>query len=554
MAKHVLSIEIGQQVTKVVEVDYKKKNPHVYRATTFGTPEDVIEDGVIRDKEVLAVAMREELRAADMLGVKDVIFSIASSRIATREVDFSNVQESKLKALVKATAQEHFPIDLTEYTLAYTLLETNKEGKSKSFKVQMLAAPDSLIANYYNFAQEMGWNIMDIDYFGNGSLQVLKKEIVLPDCACIQISGNISTITFLSQGNQLMQRTINTGVFGLAEAMVLSPDCAVEDMDSACDMLIRERLVCRTLEYDGLEEVVGAARLTDVQWKQMEEAKAARKTVTDSVGEIILSVMRVLDFFRSQHGGQDVSNLYITGMGAKIQGIEELFTNELGIQTQRMEHLVTVTFPRHFNEGLYNQTEYIPVIGAAIAPVGFESKDVALVQGSKDMLKVPRLVFGLGCVLAVAMAAFSLLTYFSAKSENDDLTARKASLEYINEVYTENENINKVYDQVNGIYTGTQNQNENLRALAEQLEEKLPSDMKVSNLVSDDVQVSMTLTSEKDLSVARMLMNLEEIDVLTDITIPSVSKDTDDNGKDEYSFTVTATYKALTSEDASAAQ
>ena len=27
MAKHVLSIEIGEQVTKIVEVDYKKKNP-----------------------------------------------------------------------------------------------------------------------------------------------------------------------------------------------------------------------------------------------------------------------------------------------------------------------------------------------------------------------------------------------------------------------------------------------------------------------------------------------------------------------------------------------
>ena len=51
MAKHVLSIEIGTQVTKIVEIDYKKKNPHVYRAVSFATPEGVIEDGVIRDKE-----------------------------------------------------------------------------------------------------------------------------------------------------------------------------------------------------------------------------------------------------------------------------------------------------------------------------------------------------------------------------------------------------------------------------------------------------------------------------------------------------------------------
>lgn len=32
MAKKVLSIEIGQQVTKAVVIDFLKKNPHVYKA------------------------------------------------------------------------------------------------------------------------------------------------------------------------------------------------------------------------------------------------------------------------------------------------------------------------------------------------------------------------------------------------------------------------------------------------------------------------------------------------------------------------------------------
>ena len=43
--------------------------------------------------------------------------------------------------------------------------------------------------------------------------------------------------------------------------------------------------------------------------------------------------------------------------GCKVAGIEDLFTNELHIPTHRMEHLVNVSFPRHFSEGLYNQTE-----------------------------------------------------------------------------------------------------------------------------------------------------------------------------------------------------
>ena len=405
MAKHVLSIEIGTQVTKIVEIDYKKKNPHVYRAVSFATPEGVIEDGVIRDKDVLAVAFRNELAEAGMKE-KSVVFSIASSKIATREVTLPNVKENKIGDLVRATAQEYFPIDLNDYTLAYSLLETIKEGKEKSYKVLLLAAPDDLVDNYYNFAQEMDFNIEALDYFGNGSMQVLKKEIVLDYCACIQISGNTTMINFMNEGQQLMQRTIPQGIFNVAEAMVLSEECMIDDMDAACEALCRDKLVCRSLDYKGLDDddSIVSARMTEEQWRQQEASKSSRKVVTDAIGEILLSVLRVIDFFKSKYQGVELTSIYITGMGCKVSGIEELFSNELNIPTQRMEHLVNVSFPRHFSEGLYNQTEYIAVVGAAIAPVGFKSKNAATSGAGSDALRNAQLVFGLAVICAVAMS------------------------------------------------------------------------------------------------------------------------------------------------------
>lgn len=553
MAKHVLSIEIGTQVTKIVEIDYKKKNPHVYRAVSFATPEGVIEDGVIRDKDVLAVAFRNELAEAGMKE-KNVVFSIASSKIATREVTLPNVKENKIGALVQATAQEYFPIDLTDYTLAYSLLETIKEGKEKSYKVLLLAAPDDLVDNYYNFAKEMDFNIEALDYFGNGSMQVLKKEIVLDYCACIQISGNTTMINFMNEGQQLMQRTIPQGIFNVAEAMVLSDECMIEDMDTACEALCRDKLVCRSLDYRGLDddESIVSARMTEEQWRQQEASKSSRKVVTDAIGEILLSVLRVIDFFKSKYQGVELTSIYITGMGCKVAGIEELFENELNIPTQRMEHLVNVSFPRHFSEGLYNQTEYIAVVGAAIAPVGFKSKNVTTSGAGADALRNAQLVFGLAVICAIAMSTFSFLQYNTEKQKNDDLNARKQSLSYINSVFEENEGIKNVYSQVSSLYNATETQNENLNSLVKQLEANLPRTMTVSFLQSNDNGINMTITSETDISIARMLMNLEsmemedkdgqKIPVLTNISIPAVTAADADDGSTEYNFTVSAQY------------
>lgn len=553
MAKHVLSIEIGTLVTKIVEIDYKKKNPHVYRAVSFATPEGVIEDGVIRDKDVLAVAFRNELAEAGMKE-KNVVFSIASSKIATREVTLPNVKENKIGALVQATAQEYFPIDLNDYTLAYSLLETIKEGKDKSYKVLLLAAPDDLVDNYYNFAKEMDFNIEALDYFGNGSMQVLKKEIVLDYCACIQISGNTTMINFMNEGQQLMQRTIPQGIFNVAEAMVLSEDCMIEDMDTACEALCRDKLVCRSLDYRGLDddESIVSARMTEEQWRQQEASKSARKVVTDAIGEILLSVDRVIDFFKSKYQGVELTRIYITGMGSKVAGIEELFQSVLNVETQRMEHLVNVSFPRHFSEGLYNQTEYIAVIGAAIGPVGFKSKNAAVAGAGADGLRNAQLVFGLAVICAVAMSAFSLVTYNTEKTRNDDLNARKASLSSINQVFEENEGIKSVYDQVNNLQTSTETQNENLNGLLKQLEGSLPRTMTVTFMQSSQDGINLTITSETDISIARMLMNLEALEmrnkdgqmipVLTNISIPSVTASEEDDGSTVYNFTVSAQY------------
>jgi hypothetical protein len=105
--------------------------------------------------------------------------------------------------------------------------------------------------------------------------------------------------------------------------------------------------------------------------------------------------------------------------------------------------------------------------------------------------------------------------------------------------------------------------------------------MTVSFLQSDDNGITMTLESKTDISIARLLMNLKElkidksvleeldfvsedsdfpdqIPVLDNITIPSVSASEGDDGSETYSFSVTAdyylsSYQTMLAEQASAA-
>ena len=48
MANRVLGIEIGENLTRVVEIDYKAKNPKIYNMFGFPTSPGMIDDGVVQ--------------------------------------------------------------------------------------------------------------------------------------------------------------------------------------------------------------------------------------------------------------------------------------------------------------------------------------------------------------------------------------------------------------------------------------------------------------------------------------------------------------------------
>lgn len=543
MAKKVLSIEIGQQVTKAVVIDFLKKNPHVYNAFSFDTPEGVMEDGYVKDKDRMAQLLREQMKD-NGVKEKEVVFSIASSKIASREVTVPYVPEKNLDNLINATAQDYFPVNMDEYTLAYNVLETVKEKDKKSLKLLLLAAPDSLIQNYYSLADLMGVRVESIDYYGNGSMQVLQKHIGSGYSVCVQIGSLNTMVSVLKENQQIMQRTIPYGTNTIIETMLAHPALECRDETDAMEMLCRENVVYSTLDYE--DETVRGTRISEDQWKRSGQSREARKAVTDAVGGILLSVIRVVDYFGSRYPDCQLGYIYITGMGVKIRGLDTLFEREMDLPVRKLEKLTNITFSRGFARSLQDQTEYIAAIGAAIEPVGFSLKELKNKQGRAASMRTVKIILAGSVVVAVALVAVGWFRLVGANKENENLKMEKQSLQSINQVYTENEQATKKFEDAAALHVATSTKNQNLVALIEQLQKKLPKQMQVSTLQTTEDKVTLTITTKTKISVAKMLVEFEEIDLLTNVNVASIAGAESENDKiDEYTFSVTADYTQL---------
>ena len=152
MVKRVVSIEAGVWWTKVALADYRKKNPPVHKAFAFRTPEHAVEDGYIRDKEAFASALKAELSRHD-IHEKEVVFTLSSSKVVTREVMIPFVKDNKIMGIIEAQIRDYFPMDVSNYTISYSKMDVEEEDGKKMLKLLLVAIPDNLLNNYLTISE-----------------------------------------------------------------------------------------------------------------------------------------------------------------------------------------------------------------------------------------------------------------------------------------------------------------------------------------------------------------------------------------------------------------
>ena len=119
MAKKVIVVRIGTNEVQIVHMENTNSCPTVYGCVRFPTPEDAVKDGFIADVSELAIRIHKAC-ADKGIRTKDVIFTVASGKIASREMSIPMVKnKAKIHPLVMAKVPDLFPIDAEKYIFSY---------------------------------------------------------------------------------------------------------------------------------------------------------------------------------------------------------------------------------------------------------------------------------------------------------------------------------------------------------------------------------------------------------------------------------------------------
>jgi len=207
MAKRVLSIDISRKLIKACEIDYKvsKKNPQVHQVFTVETPDGQFDDGFIVNTDSFGDFLKSKI-TENNIKTKSVIFTITSSRVANREAFIPVVKDKQIPGVVKANATDYFPVDISGYQLAHSVLDTVERDGTQQLKLLVMAAPKPMLEGYYDVARRAGLTVEAIDYSGNSIIPIIKHSLTSEPTMIIKVDEQSTLVTVMKNRAVALQR------------------------------------------------------------------------------------------------------------------------------------------------------------------------------------------------------------------------------------------------------------------------------------------------------------------------------------------------------------
>lgn len=513
MAK-ILCIEVGSSVTRVSEMDYKVKNPKIYKYFSIPTPKGVVEDGFIQENPEFCLTLKRAL-SENGVKTKNVVFSVASTKIVTREVTIPEIKMNQVASYVKANANDYFPIDLSLYEVAHVMLgvEQSTEGGPGKYKIMVMAAGKDLISGYAKFANNCGLKLSCVDYSGNSVYQLMRNECSDAPTLVVKLEDNFTIASVIANRGMALQRSLAYGFDRAVNSLMESPDFFAANYNEAfrtmCDrpcikVVINERTKIR--EKDEVTE-------------ESEIAAEARAKITASFTQLLGNLTRVVELYNSKDPSNPVREVLLVGLGSEIMNMTKLITNELGIPVRVCKHLDNVSAFQPM-DGI-NYGRFINVFGAAIEPVGLVATQ-AKGKKTKSNINYTQLSFVFGILALILIGGMFIIASFKVtvqKRVNKDLLAQEAKYAEAEVVHNRYLAIQELQKNVNEQYNTTLHPNDNLTAMFEELQEKLPVDIKMFDIVSDDEKATMSFQAADYQEVAKIFQIIRGFDCFMDVTM-----------------------------------
>ena len=337
-----VGIDIGSHAIKVCKV---AKAGDSFKLTALGSsmiPEGAVEDGILQEPEEVANIIKtlfNNLKLKD----KKVAISISGYSVIVKKINLSVMDEKDLYEYIQNEVGQYIPFDIEDVYLDYQDLHTNTEEYDRT-DVMLVAAKKDVVDGYLAMLRSAGLKAVIVDIGGFALENIYEANYSLDEnVALVDIGATKMSINIVSQGISVLARDVVVGSRQLTDQ-------------------IQNRFGIDADEAEGLK--IGYEPVEEKQ-KDLDEIYANTCT------QWALELKKAIDLYYTNNPDMTLNKIILSGGGSRIQGLDQFFTEEIGLQVEQMNPIAKIkSSSKNIDQEYLNYVgpEMAVALGLAIRP------------------------------------------------------------------------------------------------------------------------------------------------------------------------------------------
>ena len=325
----VVGLDIDRGAIKAVQVSQAGGSYALQHVGYRRLPAGAVADGEVADHDLLAYELKEFWSSHSFKG-RSVYLGVANQKVVVRLLEFPRMSPEDLKGAIGYEAQDHIPMPIEEAVLDYVVLGPADEGADLD-RILIVAAQRDMISRYSSVVRTAGLKAQGIDVKALSLVRSTLPNTLFDDegaILLIDVGNEITNLVVAQGGNPTLTRFIPGGSGYLAQAIAEAADLSGEEAERQLTnprIRIGPESGDETAEDDSQGgDDFDPALMYDI-----------RRGLEDAVQTLAEDVQRSIEYHYSQPGSQEVTQVFVSGEGALVNGLDAYLGDLLGIETRR---------------------------------------------------------------------------------------------------------------------------------------------------------------------------------------------------------------------------
>ena len=323
-----VGLDIDRGAIKAVQVSRSPRSFALQHVGYRKLPAGAVSDGEVADHDLLSYEIKEFWASHSFKG-KAVYLGVANQKIVARLLDFPRMSPAELRSAIGFEAQDQIPMPIGEAVVDYVVLGPQEEGSDLD-RILIVAAQQDMISRYSSAVRAAGLRLEGVDVKALSLLRSTLPLSLFDDEGAIlllDIGAEITSLVVSQSGTPTLTRFIPGGSGYLAQAVAEAASLPEEEAERQL-MNPKVRIGSEPEgEIEGAEEDgddFDPALVYDI-----------RHGLEDAVQALAEDVQRSVEYHYSQPGSREVTQVFVSGEGALVNGLDAYLGDLLGVATHR---------------------------------------------------------------------------------------------------------------------------------------------------------------------------------------------------------------------------